>query len=107
MEKEELKAKWEALSLEEKERVLAAFKSLDSKPVDANMQAPIKQGVATLTYKQIAKNFPNYTERQVRQTIRRMNKKKRQVQVVNGPGSVLSDDKGSYIITKKGKSMRI
>jgi len=36
-----------------------------------------------------------------------MNKKKRQVQVVNGPGSVVSDKKGSFLITKKGKSLGI
>jgi len=36
-----------------------------------------------------------------------MNRRKDQVRVVNKPGATIQDKTGTYMITKKGKSIRI
>lgn len=102
-EKAAIKAKFAAMSPEDQKRVIEKYKE----GLSTNIQAPIDNGVATLTYKQLAKNYPKDTQHRIRKTIKNMNKKKRQVQVVNGPGSIIKTEEGSFIITKKGKSMRI
>ncbi len=88
---------------------MKAFRTVESN--DALKQAPVKDGLATLTYKQLAANFnkdnKNNVERSIRQTVRRMNKKKKQVQIVNKPGSTVRNEEGTFMITKNGKSIRI
>ncbi|HEY8780131.1 MAG TPA: hypothetical protein VIM16_00810 [Mucilaginibacter sp.] len=109
LEKQGIKDKWNSLTNEQKAAVMKAFRTIESN--DANEQAPVVDGVATLTYKQLAKNFntdnKQNVERSVRQAVRRMNRRKDQVRVVNKPGATIQDKTGTYMITKKGKSIRI
>lgn len=106
LEKQRMKDKYNALTLEQKQKVREAFVHL-SNVIDE----PKKQEIATLTYKQLAQNFKDQkgvkVHHEIRQVIRRMNKDKHQVNVVNGPGSVIQTTDGKFMITKKGKSLRI
>ena len=109
LSKEELKEKWEALSPEEKKRAIEIMEKIELRP---DQQAPIKEGVATLTYKQLAQNFNKEGQKfnvqsQIRQAVKNMNKMKKQIRVVNKPGSTLHSEEGTFMITKKGKSIRI
>lgn len=100
LERKWIKEKFDALSPEEKERVMARFRKEKEKPT-----------VATLTYKQLAQNYKGQKgvniENAIRKTMRNMNREKTQVKVVNKPGSITITPEGRFMITKKGKSIRI
>ena len=126
LEKQRIKERWEALTPEQKQSVLEVFRSRPeaNKTVktvvseDALKQAPIKEGMATLTYKQLAQNYNKKenskkdgrkikVETTLRRMMRSMNKKKRTLSIVNRPGSTIKTEEGTFFISKKGKSIRI
>lgn len=124
LEKQRIKERWEALTSEQKAQVMAIFRGQPVKEKvnvesdDATKQAPIKEGMATLTYKQLAQNYNKKenskkdgrkikVETTIRRMVRGMNRAKKTIAVVNRPGSTITTDNGTFLITKKGKSIRI
>lgn len=116
LEKQRIKERFDALTPEQKERVMKAFKSVQEPK--SNPTSQVKDGIATLTYKQLAQNYNKEenkkhngkkikVETTIRKLVRNMNKEKTKIRIVNKPGTVLNTKEGSFIITKKGKSIRI
>lgn len=71
-----------------------------------------KPAISILTYKQLAQNYPEGKKttangETIRQIIRRVNKEKTQVRVVNKPGSLIKTPEGTFMISRKGKSIWI
>ncbi len=97
LERQRIKERFDSLTEEQKQKVLKAYN---------------KKDIPTLTYKQLAINYNKNVnigsvQHEVRKVLRKMNYEKIQIRLVNGPGSVIESEDGKFIITKKGKSLRI
>ena len=114
LEKQRMRERFDRFSPKLQREVLLKMEEKDRRAICRMMgiEVPIeepKHEIKPLTYKQLAQNFKGQVQvkNKIRKVIRGANKEKMNVRLVNKPGSVITTPEGKFMITSKGKSIRI